>query len=64
MKKFLPILGIILLIVFISGGNYLTNWSTAELVGSNLVSLSELIGGIWLVYNGIKELRNKKDTKD
>jgi len=63
MKNILPIIGILLLIVFISGDNYLTNWSTAELVGFNLVKLAELVGGIWLVYNGIKEIKGKKDIK-
>lgn len=64
MKKFLPIIGIVLLITFVSGGNYLTNWSTAELVGFNLVKLFELVGGIWLIYNGIKELKSKKEIKN
>lgn len=64
MKNLVPIIGIILLIIFVSGGNYLTNWSTPELVGFNLVSLAELVGGIWLLYNGIKRLRNRKKIKN
>ena len=66
MRKFLPIIGIVLLIGVISGGNYqyLINWSTAELVGFNFVTLLEIIGGVWLVYNGIKEIKSKKEIKN
>lgn len=57
MKNISGIIGLVLLIVFIAGGNYLTNWSTAELVGYNLVSLAELVGGAWLVYSGLKSIK-------
>ncbi len=66
MKKFLPIIGLVLLISVISGGDYryLTNWSTAELVGFNFATLVKLVGGAWLVYNGIKEISSKKEIKN
>lgn len=65
MKNILPIIGILLLISFISGGNYqhLTNWSTAEMVGYNFWGLIELIGGTYLIYSGIKKIKDKKDIK-
>ncbi len=48
------VIGLILLVAFISGSNHLLKWNTAELIGYNLVSLAELSGGIYLIYVALK----------
>lgn len=53
-------IGLLLLIAFFtSGWQNLSNWSSGEFVGYNLVGLIELIGGGWLFYSGIKGSRPK-----
>ena len=56
-KNVLGVIGVLLIALPIVGGNlkYLTDWSTAELVGYNFSSLISIFGGGFLVYLGIKK---------
>lgn len=52
MKNLAGVLGLVLIIGTIAGGNlkYLGDWSTSELVGYNTWSIIAVVGGIYLVY--------------
>ena len=56
MKTFLGFVGAVLIIGVIAGGTFseLSDWSTGELVGYNVVTLVFLIGGGYLIYRAFK----------
>lgn len=62
MKIVVVVIGALLILGTLSGGNlkFLSDWSTAELVGYNVWSLISIFGGGYLVYWGLKKKADKK----
>jgi hypothetical protein len=56
-KKTFLVLGLLLVIGTLFGGNleYLSDWSTSELVGYNSWTIVALLGGVYLIYKGFKK---------
>ena len=56
-KVIFSFIGFLFFIGTIFGGNlkYIFDWSTAELIGYNLMSLISIFGGSYLFYLGIKK---------
>ena len=50
------VVGVLLTVGTLKSGNlgYITNWSTAELAGYNSWTLISILGGVYLIYRGIK----------
>lgn len=53
--------GVLLVLGTVFGGNlqYLSDWSTGELVGFNVASLLSVIGGGYLAYRWFKTKRSR-----
>lgn len=51
------VIGALLIVGTLAGENlkYLTDWSTAELIGYNIWSLIAIFGGAYLIYLGAKK---------
>ena len=51
------VIGALLIVGTLAGGSlqYITDWSTSELVGYNIWSIIAIFGGAYLVYMGVKK---------
>jgi threonine/homoserine/homoserine lactone efflux protein len=56
-KAIFFVIGAVLIIGTFAGDNlnHITDWSTGELVGYNICSIIAILGGIYLVYLGVKK---------
>jgi len=56
-KAIFFVIGALLIVGTLAGGNlqYITDWSTSELVGYNVWSIIAIFGGAYLIYLGIKK---------
>lgn len=56
-KTIFFIIGALLIVGTLTGGNlrYITDWSTAELIGYNTWSILAIFGGAYLIYLGVKK---------
>jgi len=66
MKNVLSILGILLVTYVLIGNNlsYITNWSTAELVGYNIWTVIVIIGAGYIIYRILNPKRKDANSDD
>jgi hypothetical protein len=64
-KTIFAVIGFLLILGALGGGNILqlANWSTAELIGFNVMTLVELIIGGYLVYWGLIKKHQKTELR-
>ena len=64
MKKSINEIGIglviLLISIFASDWSHISDWSTPELVGFNLMGVAETLVGLGFLYKGIIDKKNKK----
>ena len=56
-KPILFVVGALLIVGTLAGGNlqYITDWSTAELIGFNAWTIFAIFGGAYMIYLGVKK---------
>ncbi len=66
MRVVLAAVGLVLVLGTLFGGNlkYITDWSSAQLIGYNAWSLVAIFGGGYLTYWGLKGKKKQGTTKD